>query len=470
MDEQRTALASDKPEQGCAVAEGLVAASLLAEGPVAESPTVDRLGAPRRPIRVAVCRAQEGVATLSITVILLVVALLAALIVGRVGVWEQQQAATDARSKEVYAAAVGGLEYAVNHLESLVRESHAVSAPHVFLDPQRWEAGFFGAGARLVVDAVTNSDWLPGGTALLADEEQPLYPIAMTADGYEYEWVYTALTPLDAPDEASPMMIEVAVTARAVGDSHVQKTVGMDVVVGFLPLFPWSEGLFYAPPLVVEDCISGEVEGHAAISLTDGPALATTQGGGPLPGCLPTAGFFECVPGQVNPEAACSPLTPARLGVSQPAGSLWSTVFGDIGRNDLKAVAERYPDRLLWVDDDASYAGWSAGEWQQNAGTVHSPVILFFDKSVGCPPITGHVQVHGIVYFEDDGCETHHWESGALHGTLALSGGLNDLGGNVQLMATEIDFSGDLADPRFGWTHALHYFPVPGSWRDFGFQ
>lgn len=414
---------------------------------------------------------QTGVATLTVTVSLLVVALLAALVVGRVGLWEQQQAATDTRSKEVYAAAVGGLEYAINRLESVVRASHALSTPDVLLDAERWEAGFFGAGARLVVNADTNSDWLPGGTVLLAEEGHVLYPVAMTADGYEYEWVYTALTPLDVPGEPAPMMFEVAVTARAVDDSHVQKTVGVDVVAGFLPLFPWSAEPFYAPPLVVEDCITGEVQGEPAISLGEGPALATTQGAGvALADCLPTAGFDECVMGPTDPGMACAPLDVGRLGLAQPAGTLWSTVFGEIGRDELKAVAERYPDRLLWIDGDASYAGWSEGEWQQNVGTPQHPVILFFDKSVGCPSITGHVQVHGVVYFEDDGCEAHHWENGVLHGTLALSGGLQALGGSVQLMATELDFSAELDDPRFGWTHALHYFPVPGSWRDFGFH
>lgn len=421
--------------------------------------------------RAGAVRVQAGVAVLSITVILLVVALLAALVVGRVGLWEQHQAGTDARSKEVYAAAVGGLEYAVNWLESLARDSHALSDPQVLLHPHRWEEGFFGIGARLVVNANINDDWLPEGIVQLADEEHELYPVAMTADGYEYEWIYTALTPLDNP-ELPALMIEVAVTARATGDSHVQKTVGVDVVLGFSPLFPWPEDTFYAPPLVVEECITGDVQGQTAITSTGGPALATTLGGegASLVDCLPPTGFFECVPGQLNPPSSpCSPLPSAQVGLSQPAGTLWSTVFGSISRSELKAVADRYPERVLWVDDDTSHLGWSDGQWQHSVGAAHDPVVLFFDKSVGCPVIGGHVQVHGIVYFENDDCEAHRWGGGALHGTLAIAGELRDLEAGVALLATELDFSGGLADPRFGWTYRLHYFPVPGSWRDFGF-
>lgn len=411
---------------------------------------------------------QAGVAILTTTVLLLAVALLAVLVVGRAGLWEQQLAGADARSKEVHAAANGGLEYALNRLEQMMRESRALSDPGVFLDPSRWENGFFGAGARLVVNAQSNSDWLPDGM-MLAGEESVLYPVAMSADRYEYEWVYTALTPLDAPTVAAPMMIEVAVTARAMGDSHVRKTVGMDVALGFSPLFPWSDTAFYAPPLVVEGCITGALQGQVAILLADGPAVATTQAsdGSAPAGCLSSENISGCFPG--SPLSGCLVLTPDQTGFVQPAGTLWATIFGDISRSELRAVAERHPDRLLWIDHDGTHPGWDGHQWHQDVATPQNPAILFFDKSVGCPAISGHVQIYGIVYFEDDSCEAHQWSGGALHGTLAIAGDLRDLVGSVSLIAAELDFSGAPEDPRFGWTYRLHYFPVSGSWRDFGF-
>lgn len=416
-------------------------------------------------------RVEAGVATLGVTVVLLMMALLAALVVGRVGLWEQQRTGTDVRSKEVYAAAAGGLEYAVNWLERLARDSHISSDSQLLLNPDRWEEGFLGAGARLLINAHRNADWLPAGTVQLADAEHELYPTAMTADEYEYEWAYTALTPLDDPS-LQALVIEVAVTARALGDTHIQKTVGVDVVMGFSPLFPWSGDVFSAPPLIVEACISGDVNGLPEITLSGSPALATTlmESDTSLPDCLPAAGFIECVQSQLGgPPSSCSPLSPAQVGLSQPAGSLWSTLFGDITRSELKAVADRHPDRVLWVNEELSHPGWSGDQWQLSVGDAQDPVILFFDHSVGCPPISGHVQVHGIVYFENPDCEMHRWESGALHGTLAVAGTLHNLEASVGLLAADLDFASDLLDPRFSWTYRLHYFAIPGSWRDFGF-
>src|SRR5690606_24786079 len=57
---------------------------------------------------------QKGVAILAITILLLLVATLGTLMVGRVGLFEQKMVGTDVRSKEVYSAAIGGLEYGVN--------------------------------------------------------------------------------------------------------------------------------------------------------------------------------------------------------------------------------------------------------------------------------------------------------------------------------------------------------------------
>lgn len=415
---------------------------------------------------------QGGVATLAITVILLVVATLTVLFAGRVGLVEQRLSGVDVRSKEVHAAAVGGLEYAVNLLERLARDSQFNPVDPVFLDPSRWEDGPFGEGARLVVSADSNSDWLPSGTISTAHGERIFYPVSMVADAYEYEMVYTLLTPMDDPDGITPIVIEVAVTARATHDSHVRKTVGVGVALGFSRLFSWSDGVFDAPPIVVEGCITGTIDGQIGVFPGSGPAVATTlglSGGATLADCLPAGELKECPAGHAGSHSLCPLVAESSLGVAYPEGSLWSTVFGDISRAELRKVADNHPDRMLWVDQDFSHTGWNGSHWHHDVGTAQNPVILFFDESVGCPVLNGGVHIHGIVYFENADCSAHGWGEGVIHGTVAVSGELGSLDANARVVAAAMDFTGGLDDPRFGWTYRLHYAEIPGTWRDFGF-
>lgn len=418
------------------------------------------------------CSAQRGAATLTITVVLLLVATLSALMAAQVGLMEQRLSGTDIRRTEVYAAATGGLEYALNRLERLMRESRSQQTAEIFLDPTRWEAGYFGEGARLVISADSNSDWLPAGTVAVADEERSFYPLPMVADAYQYEVVYTALTPMDDPEGATPIVIDVVVTARASADSHVQKTVGVAVTLGFSPLFPWSDGNFYTPPVVLEGCITGLIQGQPGVFPGSGLAVATTQGlaaGVAINDCLTADQLKECSAGHAGSHHSCPSLSQTSLGVAQPQGSLWNTIFGPISRAELKDVAARYPNRLLWVDQSFTHPGWSGDQWHLDVGTSQQPVILFFADAVGCPALSGSVHIHGVIYFENAECGVHGWGDGIIHGTVAVAGDLDNLNGNSRVMATEMGFTADVDDRRFGWTYRFHYAEVPGSWRDFGF-
>jgi Tfp pilus assembly protein PilX len=60
---------------------------------------------------------QNGVAILVITVLILLVATVGTLMIGRVGLMEQKAVGADIRSEEIYSAAIAGLEAGVNWLK-----------------------------------------------------------------------------------------------------------------------------------------------------------------------------------------------------------------------------------------------------------------------------------------------------------------------------------------------------------------
>ena len=109
----------------------------------------------------------SGFATLVIALILLMVATIAVLTVARAGVFEQRYAGIDIRSKEVHAAAAGGLEFGIQWFEA------------------NW--------AELV--------WPSGAAGEVAVSPSPAAELPVTeagADSYRLDVGYELLTALDA--------------------------------------------------------------------------------------------------------------------------------------------------------------------------------------------------------------------------------------------------------------------------------
>src|SRR5690606_25145980 len=176
---------------------------------------------------------QKGVAILAITILLLLVATLGTLMVGRVGLFEQKMVGTDVRSKEVYSAAIGGLEYGVNWFN----EDNVLDLPWTDAD---------GDGISCAGDTATPDPAMP-------DTD-------LNADSYAHTITYTLMNCLDQ----SPVIVRVSSLAVATADSHVQKTVSVEKMLGVESISPFGgtvadedPSVFQGPPVMVEGCMSG---------------------------------------------------------------------------------------------------------------------------------------------------------------------------------------------------------------------
>lgn len=417
--------------------------------------------------RQTMCR-QRGVAILTITVILLLVVTIATLMVARVGLFEQKVVGTDVRSKEVYSAAIGGLEYGVNFF----KENYSAIA---------WSGGDAnGVGATGAPSAKNN-------TVLTADTYQHGITYTLKSHKYPDEW-----------EKGNPRVITVTSTATAVNDSHVTKTVQVDVIWGLTSTFKKSEGggpgVLDAPPVVVEGCfndggVTGTPDLYPNITAVDGVAIMTTQGladGGTVEDCL-VPGHFELCEVTGGNQDDCYPpdeysemtQTAYRAGLI-PSQSLWSSIFGSITESDLRAMEKRDPVRTMVVDNTyphySGQPGWNSGSstWTASVGSEDEPVILYFDSSIGCPGMTGTLTIWGLVYIEEEDCDNNGWGQVTIYGTLAQAGDLMKLSANTEVHGKNLDFfnpgggdgSGDdtIDDPP-GFISRITV--IPGSWRDF---
>src|SRR5690606_33468469 len=197
----------------------------------------------RKKFRVRHQARESGVAILAITIILLLVATIGTMMVGRVGLFEQKLTGTDVRSKEVYAAANRGLEYGVLWLKK------NKDAPSI------------------------NFEDLP-----------PLDSTVMGVDTYDHDIEY--FVKADAEGEyGRPVVIRVLSKATAQQDSHVSKTVYVDVMLGSRPLFwtgdPEEANVLDGPPIMIEGCTTpGAVTGspNVVYNYGEGVAIGTTAG------------------------------------------------------------------------------------------------------------------------------------------------------------------------------------------------
>ncbi len=397
--------------------------------------------------------AQAGVAILGITIILLLVATIGTLMIGRVGVAEQRMVGVDVRTREVNTAAVSGLEYAVRWLEQNYEDL-------VWSDAD-------GDGVSCAGDTATPD-------ALDATE--------MNADTYTHQLTYTLMNCLDQ----SPIVVTAQSLATAQGDTHVQKSVFVEVMIGSVIDSPFGgtvqgsdPSIFQGPPVMVESCMSG-VTGTPDIYPNEelGIAIGTTAG---TVGCL-DHGHFDLHGGSKLALTPSMSLAEATFGIQ-------ITEFTDANDKYTKEEAAvkalllaqeaANPDRVFVVDGSyprhAGQPSWNGNTWHNNIGSESAPVIIYFDESVDCPKINGSTTIYGLVYFAKRVCDTNGWGGGKVYGTVAKRGDVTKFTANAEIHGESLDFGAGGGDGGDDTTigepgnifEEYRFAEIPGSWRDF---
>ncbi|MGD8616187.1 MAG: PilX N-terminal domain-containing pilus assembly protein [Gammaproteobacteria bacterium] len=118
---------------------------------------------------------------------------------------------------------------------------------------------------------------------------------------------------------------------------------------------------------------------------------------------------------------------------------LWPTVFS-VDREAFTAMAaaqEHFPepDRIYRT---ARAEDLVAGRWLRSLGTPQRPVALYFPSDLGCPEFAPGVRLYGVVFIEA-GCtrpvSTHSFE---LYGSLVVNGNLSVGGSELRLSHVQV--------------------------------
>ena len=397
------------------------------------------------------CRMQDGAIVLLATVVLVILASLGVLLMGQSAVNEQRVSGINTRSKEVYAAASGAMDYAIRLLELDLSGVPTLTPWDSLADDGVGEVGDTSHPTTPYINAAGE-----GG-------------IEQGIDTYVPSVIYTLLS----DEQANPVVIEIQVTVAGQSDSHWMKTVRSQVLA--TTLFP--DSLRTAPAVVIENCteaslIASSSEMHP-FSADDDPwplsspfygkaRVGTIYSGSPANGignnsaCIDT-GLFSRHKAEVKPVLAVL-----------HAQNLHEALFGEMTKAEFIQLAVLDPERFMYVSDPVhpdlkAHKKWrlSGGQWIKagDLDVVSKDVIVYFDTTAGCPRIGGAKNssnvtvptvIHGLVYYEAEGCGGG---GGNIHGTLAFSGNLKKIQSGGHYYEKELDFGRVIS-------------VVPGSWKD----
>lgn len=374
-------------------------------------------------------RRQAGAAALLITMILMVIAGLSALVVSKTAFNEQRLSGTDIRSKEVYNAAFGSLDYAAGRLQN-----HYLAGPLPDIVWNNLDANGKGlAGATTSPAAFVNT---AAGATFNAG-----------ADWYTPGVTYTLLT----DETTDPLIIDVATTATATNDTQVTKTLAARFMVTYL----FSNQISGAPPLVVEGCVDG-ITGTPDIDArgdgdpdTDDATAIVTLGDDDSSACIDT-GHFDFPDGgdieKVSDAPSLFDMFFPGLNGDRSIIKSWSDAEEAAGvPMDQRSVIYVSDEELQTWNDDV---GSGTVDPVTGEPTPTKPVILFFESDVdgdgqgGCVPINGNVTIWGLVFYDQPSCDVTVGAQGGgkaiIYGTMAFSGDLQQFNANTEIINTDL--------------------------------
>ncbi|MFT5482279.1 MAG: hypothetical protein ACI9GW_000928 [Halieaceae bacterium] len=369
---------------------------------------------------------QRGMVTLLVSLLLLTIASLATLAVGKAVYFEQKLTGSILRSKEVQSAATHGMEYAMDYLQS----GNTIT----------WSPDSSAGSTATIPLGTTSHGQSDTGT-----------------DSYTHSIMLTNLT-----DAGGVTVVQLASTATGVIDSHVSRTVTVNLVMTGILSARGGD----APPIVVQGCMSN-VTGNPDLYPSAGqPAIASLSCSSTCPapdgvsGCIDTGNFSAT-------DSNGNALVPVPVSNINTTDGLWATIFG-ISRAQFSALAVSHPATFIEVSAGYESTGYyssayNGNKWSTDTGTVSAPVIMVFEATEGCPKINGGTDIVGVVFFEQASCSTQGWGSGTITGTVAITGDMVKHTANAELRQFPMA-------PFFGGggAGAFNYVSIiPGSWRDF---
>lgn len=365
---------------------------------------------------------QRGIATLTITVMLLMLLGIGALTISKMSVMEQRIVSNELRAQEAHEAAKAGLE---------------------------WVAAY------LSITPIPETLWASGATQTYTGSG--VIPPVLTYSTGDF-----ATTVVLTRQASYPDFIRVIATATSAATS-VDSTAITASVSGTLTTRPATPpGQTAAPPILLSGCITTPPTGTPDVYSNGGIAVATLSSADTAT-CLPT-GHLQSQPAGVDvplSEKMNNYPTPADDGSGDPM--VWQTTM-NLTVAEFAAMAQTDSNagpgyRYYYLNGSSNIPGGTYG-------SPTSPVVIAFHDGCQAKP-NGNATIYGyVIFLEENSCtgssDLNGWGNVALFGSLIVNGNAEKPNAN-----TGFHVWGSVSG---GGGNGLPAFPpglIPGTWKDF---
>ena len=413
-------------------------------------------------------RNQQGVATIVVTVVLLVVMTLMVLFASRVGVFDVRMAANEARYKEAFAMAEAGLDYSTQRFSSeFVRLYDGDNAGTTL--------------ATIVTNATVTANTEPDGTA--PETNDPYFTVTVTDTGASYGGipVYEFVSTGVGSDGTGTATVQRQITMASVFGGSVPD---VPVIVGGAVGTGGNFNIFGNPNgagegVPVSIWSSGDISGtnssatcHAEFYDGNNAQCSNPSGntenismGGDLAVLSPLTSHDPTVP-DLLPNDPNFPTDLFAFMFGVPTAQ-WGLKFAEANANQQAVTScaqinaagtnagVNFP--LWWVTGECTISG--------TIGSIDNPVIIVVDDNAFKG--TGNNQVNGIVYLFDNPT-TVGTPSAQLGGTMEIRGSyVSDVGGAAMSGSYSVVYDPNLVNSFQTNGSSFNFAYIPASWRDF---
>ncbi|WP_340121140.1 PilX N-terminal domain-containing pilus assembly protein [Methylobacter svalbardensis] len=416
---------------------------------------------------------QKGMATLVVTVVVLIIITLMVFFAAKVGIFDQRMSANEYRYKEAFAAADGGLEYATQQFTENVSFIKTVgsSGGDYKYDPNK------DGNADAIPNPFLSNNNLAGGTASGSEARFTASVGTTTSGGVT---VYTLTSVGESIDRTGTASVSEQIVIRSITAGNTPDTPiiadGSMAVSGNMHVVANPNG----------SCTGCAVSVWTHNAVDTGSSISTCHILGFFPGGqCPNPSLDDLHTQLTNgPDQGVDIIQIDPYTTDSPAGNfppdLFEYIFGVpyTQWQSIKSAAESLTPSQVYSDCnslDSSSKGiiWITGDCQINAnatiGSEANPVILVVqnhDLSIG-----GNVTIYGIVFLFDETPADNSDDP-----DLDIGGGTKIIGSLI----SGVDIAGGTGTVAVVWDKNIfdniqnnsgesyrQVASIPGSWRDF---
>jgi len=381
------------------------------------------------PTMTPVSKAQQGMATLTMSLVVLFLASLMVFYTSSGMLFEIKAGNNQLYQSKALEAARGGVEYA---MASLVK-----SKAGSLKDNDNWTADTSGPSG-------TNQK----ATAELLLPEQDIGGYKVTVSLWRY---------YDITTNPEPTILEVSATASGDASATIRQRIRLGTTT-VTTSTPNTLNIATVAPIVIKGGLSGVTGTPDVYPNTAGGAAIVTS----------STNSSEIDSGHLN-------LHGGTISYGAFTGSAWDYIFPNTTKAQMQAESEKQklladPRTIFYYPGSYTQMPWEISPWSSNkiVGSSDNAVVIIFDEGAGCPKKNGNVTIYGVVYYYDD-CDQNGWGGATIYGSMIADRPITKLTANTDFIGWSVNSgTGTITLPPITTTTTAQTFAkLAASWRDF---